>query len=136
MAGVFEGGCLCGAVRYRAEGTIIRAGHCHCRMRQKASGAPMVSWAVMARQSFAFTRDEPMEYRSSEKASRLFCGRCGSQLAFRDEDGTAEIDINLATFDHPELVTPTYHIFTSTQQPWLHVTDDLQRFRENRTGPD
>ena len=134
MAEAFEGGCLCGAVRYRAGGDILRAGHCHCRMCQKASGAPMVSWAVAPIQSFSFTKGQPVEYRSSERSSRLFCGQCGSQLVIRDAGETKEIDINLATFDEPARVTPTYHIYTSSQQPWLHIADDLQRFPEDRAG--
>ena len=132
MAEEFEGGCLCGAVRYRAGGDILRAGHCHCRMCQKASGAPMVSWAVVPIQSFSFTKGQPVEYRSSERSYRLFCGQCGSQLVIRDAGETKEIDINLATFDEPARATPTYHIYTSSQQPWLHIEDDLQRFPEDR----
>ena len=36
----FEGGCLCGAVRYRAIAAPIRAVICHCSMCRKHSGAP------------------------------------------------------------------------------------------------
>ena len=28
---VIEGGCYCGALRYRAEGEPVFAGQCHCR---------------------------------------------------------------------------------------------------------
>ena len=43
MSGDLVGGCLCGAVRYRAA-RMARAGLCHCRMCQKASGAPVVAF--------------------------------------------------------------------------------------------
>jgi hypothetical protein len=123
------GGCLCGAVRYRAG--AIRAGYCHCRMCQKASGAPVVAWVVVARESLAFTQGTPVEYRSSTKASRLFCGTCGSPLIFREHE-SQEIDINLATLDEPEGVVPSYHIYAAARQPWLHIADDLPRFAEER----
>jgi hypothetical protein len=130
MAKELTGGCLCGAVRYRARG-IIRAGYCHCRMCQKASGAPVVAWVVVPRHSVTFTKGIPVEYRSSAKATRLFCEQCGSPLVFR-EDGSAELDINLATLDKPERVVPSYHIYTASQQPWLHIVDEASRFAEER----
>ena len=79
-----EGGCLCGAVRYRIGAEPDHAGYCHCRMCQRAAGAPVVAWLTVARAAFAWTRGEPAVYRSSAKAERLFCGACGTQLAFRE----------------------------------------------------
>jgi len=40
----FEGGCLCGAVRYRAIAAPIRAVICHCSMCRKHSGAPVLAF--------------------------------------------------------------------------------------------
>ena len=130
MAKELTGGCLCGAVRYRA-GAIIRAGYCHCRMCQKASGAPVVAWIVVPRDAVTFTKGVPSEYRSSDKACRLFCGRCGSPLVFREDD-SEELDINLASLDEPESVAPSYHIYTASQQPWLRIEGDLPRFPGDR----
>jgi hypothetical protein len=130
MGKELTGGCLCGAVRYRAGG-MIRAGYCHCRMCQKASGAPVVAWVVVPRESLTFTQGAPAEYRSSAKAKRLFCGQCGSPLVFR-EDGSSELDINLATLDNPEGMVPSYHIYTAWQQPWLHIVDETPRFAAER----
>ena len=133
MSQEFTGGCLCGAVRYRAT-EMSRAGLCHCRMCQKASGAPIVAWLVVPVASFTFTAGTPLAYRSSEKAFRRFCGACGSQLTFSLAKDPRDIDINLATLDHPEKVEPQYHIYTSTRLPWLDIHDALPRFTEDRTG--
>ena len=44
---VTDGGCLCGAVRYRLEGPPLHADYyCHCRMCQRAAGAPVVAWGT------------------------------------------------------------------------------------------
>ncbi|HZS81638.1 MAG TPA: GFA family protein [Stellaceae bacterium] len=131
MAEAFEGGCLCGAVRYRAS-EIRGAGYCHCRMCQRASGAPVVAWCGAPLGAFAWTKGAPKSYRSSPKASRLFCAECGAQLGFLPNEGATEMELNLATLDHPERVAPRYHIYTTTQMPWLHLEDGLPRYPADR----
>ena len=49
-----EGGCACGAVRYRAQGPGFRAGFCHCGSCRHACGAPYVGWVSFSRASFVF----------------------------------------------------------------------------------
>jgi hypothetical protein len=56
---VREGGCLCGAVRYRIEALPTDIAYCHCRMCQKASGAPAMAWATVPASAFAWTRGRP-----------------------------------------------------------------------------
>jgi hypothetical protein len=131
MSDDLSGGCLCGSVRYRAT-TMSRAGLCHCRMCQKASGAPVVAWLMVPADSFSFTQGMPIGYRSSPRAFRHFCGACGSQLTFRLAEKPSEIDINLATLDRPEAAAPQYHIYTASQMPWLIIHDDRPRFPEDR----
>jgi hypothetical protein len=132
MDGDFVGGCLCGAVRYRAT-AMLRTDLCHCRMCQKASGAPVVAWLTVPGDAFAFTQGQPVAYRSSARAVRHFCGTCGSQLTFREPEDPSELDINLATLDRPEAVPPQYHIHTTSRMPWLDIHDDLPRYPGSRT---
>ncbi len=37
------GGCLCGEVRYRAQGEPLWVVHCHCRWCQRVSGAAFLT---------------------------------------------------------------------------------------------
>ena len=39
---VYSGGCLCGAVRYEAQGEPLYAGHCYCEDCRKASGGGFI----------------------------------------------------------------------------------------------
>ncbi len=131
MTEPYEGGCLCGAVRYAAD-RLEPAGYCHCRMCQKASGAPVVAWTHAPPGAFRWTRGTPRRYRSSAISTRYFCGDCGSQLASLLTKAPEEVDLNLATLDHPEAIAPAYHIYTASRVPWLEIADDLPRHSGDR----
>ena len=125
-----EGGCLCGAVRYRIDAAPVDAGYCHCRMCQRASGAPVVAWLIVPRAGFAWVDGEPGLYRSSAGAERLFCRTCGSQLASRSIGQSDELEVTLASLDKPAEIRPTHHIWTASRIAWFDVADDLPRHLE------
>ena len=127
-----EGGCLCGAVRYRISGAPRSADYCHCRMCRRAAGAPVVARLTVAGADLTWLAGSPAVYRSSAAALRLFCRACGTQLALRDEPDF--LDVALATLDEPAAVRPTCHIWTASRIPWFDTADDLPRHRGNRRG--
>ena len=49
-------------------------------------------------------------------------------------DGGAELDITLASFDHPDAFQPQYHIFNDTRVEWLSLADHLPVYDD--WGPD
>lgn len=130
----YEGGCLCGQVRYQIRGAPIDAGYCHCRICQRASGAPVVAWATFPIEALKFTQGTLHQYRSSASAAREFCGHCGTPIAFHALEKATVVDISLASLDDPASLTPQYHIWTMSQMPWLHIADDLPRYPDQ--GPD
>ena len=132
MATTLEGGCLCGAVRYALTPPLRGGAYCHCRMCQQASGAPVVAWTTLAAEWFRYSAGEPATYQSSAKAVREFCPKCGTQLTFRLVADEAWVDVTLASLDEPGSAQPRYHIWTSSQLPWLELADDLPRHAEER----
>jgi hypothetical protein len=122
-----EGGCLCGAVRYRVEPGEGDSGYCHCRMCQKSAGAPVLAWVTVPLARFAFTKGAPKVYRSSAHARREFCADCGTQLLFRDDEGE-KVDVNTATLDDPTLAPPRYHICRMSRIAWFETADAWPRF--------
>lgn len=120
----YEGGCLCGAVRYRAEGEPLSAGYCHCRMCQRAAGAPVVAWVAFRRADFRFVRGEADRFHASDRASRGFCHLCGTALTFEYAGSADTIDVTIASLDDPTTSEPVYQIWTSSRLPWLHLEGD------------
>jgi hypothetical protein len=133
-AAVYEGGCLCGAVRYRAEGAPRHVNHCHCRMCRVGSGAPILTWVTFAREKFKWTKGAPTLRRSSDIAMRGFCNTCGTALLWQGDAGPGEIDVTAGSLDRPEGIAPQDHLWTESAVPWLTVVDDLPRYKRSRKG--
>lgn len=129
-----EGGCLCGALRYRVDGPLVDAGYCHCRLCQRASGAPVVAWFTIESGSFAWTAGESRAYRSSAVYQRESCPHCGAQLVFRRSVEPRYVDVTIASLDEPSALAPEYHIWRMSRLPWFDTADTLPRHED--AGPD
>jgi hypothetical protein len=122
-----EGGCFCGAVRYRVEESPVESDYCHCRMCQRAAGAPVVAWGTWPADRFTWTRGKPGTFASSPRGERSFCPTCGTSLTFVDPTDPGRIDVTLATLDDPAVFPPRRHMWTMSRLPWHEIADDLPR---------
>jgi hypothetical protein len=123
-----EGGCLCGAVRYRVASTPLATSVCHCVSCRRASGAPVVAWVVVDVAGFAFVTGSPVAFRSSPPVLRTFCGRCGTPLTYRHDESPDTVDITTASFDFPERFAPTREIWLEHRIAWQPVNASLPHF--------
>ena len=81
---VFEGGCYCGAIRYRAEGEPILEGQCHCRECQYISGGEPNAFIALPSDGLTYTQGNPAAFTRSDvpnPVTRRFCPTCGTSLA-------------------------------------------------------
>jgi hypothetical protein len=115
---VLTGGCQCGAIRFAVKAAPTRISICHCRMCQKASGAPFASFADVKKEDFVWTRGQPSSFRSSSIAERDFCAKCGTPLSFRNIEGP-RIEIMTGAFDRPDRVVPTRQFGTESRLGWV-----------------
>ena len=113
MKDILEGGCLCGATRYRLDGEVEVVAHCHCGMCRRSTGAPVVTWVVLPRANFHVTKGGMKIYRSSEKGERMFCADCGTQLVFQTSDNPDKLDVSVGSLDEPERLAPSCHVGVS-----------------------
>jgi hypothetical protein len=121
---VLTGGCQCGAVRFALSAPPHKVSICHCRMCQKASGAPFASFAEIEKSDFAWTRGQPAAFRSSSIAERDFCAACGTPLTFRRIDGP-HIEIMTGTFDRPDRLVPIRQYGTEARLGWVVAIANL-----------
>jgi hypothetical protein len=127
-----EGGCLCGAVRYRVGGPARRITHCHCEHCRRAGGAPFVTWVELDRWAFSFVSGEPGTFQSRPGVTRRFCPSCGTQLTYENADLPDEIDVTAGSLDDVAGVLPEDHVWCDRMLPWLKLADGLPRYRRGR----
>lgn len=125
-----EGGCLCGAVRYRISADPLLSGTCQCRTCRKAAGAAIVPWLHLSPDTFAVTAGEPVEFHSSPSVTRTFCGRCGTPLTYWKPSYGGGIDVTTCSLDDPEAFPPMGHVWTSHRLSWVELADGLPCFEE------
>ncbi|MCY0095675.1 GFA family protein [Hoeflea ulvae] len=106
----FTGGCLCGNVRFVAQGAPYRVGLCHCLDCRKHHGALFHASAIFPQASVT-TKGETSAY-----SGRHFCPKCGSSVFGHSGD---EIEINLGALDAPDQFKPTYELWTCRRESWL-----------------
>jgi hypothetical protein len=125
-AEVLTGGCQCGAVRFRFEGEIRRASVCHCRMCQKAFGAPFGAFASVQTADVAWTRGRRKMFQSSNAIVRGFCGDCGTPLTFEAASGGASLGLAIGAFDNPSAIRPERQLGLESRVAWLDDLNDLR----------
>ena len=117
------GGCLCGDVRFVAEGEPLRVGICHCLNCRKHHGAVFYAAAIFAADAVRIT-GETQQYQG-----RHFCGRCGGSV-FAVTGG--EVELHLGAMDAPDRFVPEYECWAKRRESWLPEMPGLTRFEEDR----
>ena len=139
MERAIEGGCACGAVRYRLASAPFDTGWCHCRVCQRVSGAPAMAFSTVPAGDFLFTQGAAhvATVRLTSFGRRQFCARCGSPLTIAVDYQPETTDFTVATLDDPDPVAPQFHIFRGSRIAWFETADGLprhDRFRPDTRG--
>lgn len=123
---MLEGGCHCGAVRYRIAGEPMRHGLCHCTDCRRHSGAPLVSWMIV-RAGQLHAAGDLATYASSEHGRRQFCPRCGTSLFYlNDVIFAGLVDVQSATLDDPDAApAPTEQVQVADRIGWMRTAHEL-----------
>ena len=120
----FEGGCLCGAVRFTATGAPVGVYWCHCQSCRRHTGAPVSVFVAFEPRAYTVTKGEIAKFDSSPgKTRRGFCARCGSTLTYESLPEVTLTHFHIGAFDDATQFEPTRHIFPNERLPWLHLAE-------------
>lgn len=137
MADGFEGGCLCGAVRYKSKTAPQLVGDCYCVDCRKASGTSHCTHAAIAEDAFALTGevkfyDRPAD--SGNMVSRGFCPTCGSAVYSKNSSMPGMTFVRVSSFDDPNLASPQMTVYASRAPVWARVDSSHPVFQEMMEG--
>ena len=124
----YDGGCLCGQVRWRASAPPINVRLCHCRNCQRATGGPYFARALFNDADVERT-GETTRWASSQRLHRLSCLQCGTPIFAEPQDGPW-IAVAVTTLDDPEALSPGSHIWVSRKLDWIVIDDGLPQYPE------
>ena len=74
-----------------------------------------------------------IEGEARDYAGRFFCPDCGSTVFGRSGD---EIEVNLGSLDSPDLLLPTYELWTIRRESWLPSFPLARRYKRDRDNAD
>ena len=122
-----KGQCNCGAVHYYLEEKPLFVHCCHCSYCQKETGSAFAINALIESRYIRLTAEEPVltyfKTKSGHGQRIMRCPHC--QIVLWSHYSSKKISfVRVGTLDQPELCPPDIHIYTSTKQPWLVLSDD------------
>lgn len=131
MTEIHQGGCLCGAVRFKTHGELRELIYCHCSQCRKQTGLYYAATNVLDSALELEGAGHVTWYRSSGEARRGFCRHCGSALFWKAE-GLDYTSILAGAFETPTGLKPGYHIFCADKGDYYAIDDALPRFAGSR----
>jgi hypothetical protein len=132
MAGL-TGGCLCGAVRYRATKDPIpgRTIVCHCTICQRHTGSAFATFVAFDRGSVELIGSlrtyTELGGMTGKPIDRNFCPTCGTPIIL-EAQGSPKTLVTAGTLDDTRTVKLSSNIFCDSAQPWVPITEDTQNY--------
>ena len=123
MSETWEGGCICGGVRFRASGPPKWTIWCHCQSCRKHTGAPASAFAAFDEAVVEMTNGAITKFSSSPGVRRGFCATCGSTLTCEGDTRPGELHFHIGAFDAAERLAPMGEFYPEERLPWVHLVD-------------
>jgi hypothetical protein len=127
-----EGGCFCGAIRFRLKAAPMFVHCCHCRDCQRQTGGAFAINALIETANIELLRGAPWPVAMRTDSGRPHdihrCPECQTAL-WSDYGRRPSLRfVRVATLDDPGAIEPDAHIFTRSQLPWVRLPDNKPAF--------
>ena len=140
MAQIHEGGCHCGAVRFRTTNEPVRKAACHCRSCQRRTGSAFGMGAYFNASDVELRGElRTYEHRSDESGRWLrmqFCPKCGSTVTWTLELYPGLRALAVGSFDDPDWLAISRHVWTRSKHEWFTCPQGAEVFEKgSRPAP-
>ena len=136
----FEGGCFCGAVRYRVRATPRFAYICHCTDCRRVSGTAFHTGVVVDAAAFDCVAGTPAAFASradsGHEITRFHCASCGGALWSRTTADLSIVSVKAGTVASVDgdRVRPEKQIWIDSRVEWLSLPAGLESYRKGLRG--
>jgi hypothetical protein len=127
-----EGGCQCGAVRYRLMGVPLGVYACHCKDCQRFSGTTHTLSMIVHAEHLELIAGEPEgtdKLADSGRTVRMMaCSQCGTKLWNVPLASPQYRVVRPGTLDDMSWAVPVGNIWTSSAAPWVAIDPGVPNF--------
>lgn len=130
----FEGGCMCGAFRYRNSKPPFWSSNCHCKACQKLTGSSFSTAFTVKASGFellsgnAFRFDRKAE--SGDTVTITRCANCGTWVYAERASKPEFRSILASTLDDISKFVLISDVFVTEAAPWTVFDPSLSQFQK------
>ena len=132
-----EGGCQCGAIRYRLIGEPVWLTICHCSECKRQSGSAFGMSLRMRWIDVEMLKGQPKTWTRSADSGRpvtcAFCETCGTRL-WHQPAAAEFVHIKPGALDDFAWLSPAYESYVERRASWLHL-DGIRLSWEGQDPP-
>jgi len=119
--------CLCGGIQLKTKGPLRHVSNCHCRQCMKTHGN-YAAYTNTLEKDIKFIKKRTLKwFKSSKKAKRGFCNKCGASLFFKIIDAKT-ISIAAGMFNKPIKLKTTMNIFVKGKSDYYKLDSRMPKF--------
>jgi hypothetical protein len=127
-----EGGCVCGAVRYRLIAPPLGVYNCHCKDCQRSSGATHSMSMPVRAEHLELISGELSAFDKTADSGRvvrmLGCARCGTRVWNEPQANLSLRILKPGTLDDSGWAVPAGSIWTASKAAWVKIDDRQVNF--------
>ena len=119
--------CLCGGIKLKTQGYHRNVQNCHCIQCMKTHGHH-AAYTNVEERNVKFLKKRTLKwFKSSKRAKRGFCNKCGASLFFKIIGGKT-ISIAAGMFDRPIKLKTTMNIFVKKKSDYYKLDSRIPKF--------
>ena len=123
----FKASCLCGGIKLKTQGYHRNVQNCHCIQCMKTHGHH-AAYTNVEERNVKFLKKKTLKwFKSSKRAKRGFCNKCGASLFFKII-GAKTISIAAGMFNRPVKLKTTMNIFVKGKSDYYKLDSRMTKF--------
>jgi hypothetical protein len=134
MPAPFEGGCMCGAFRYRCSKPPIWSSNCHCRSCQKLTGSSFSTAFTVKTDAFELLGGDALKFeRTAESGNAVTvvrCASCGTWVYAERASNPEFRGVLASTLDDSSSFVLISDVYVTEAAPWTVFDPSLTQFQK------